>query len=56
MALDFIKFVSSASRDEIPKDVLGGCMSGVFREVFFLLLRGILQGIYLEKNQYLRKH
>jgi hypothetical protein len=56
MALDFIIFVSSASREEISKDVLAGCMGGVFREVFFLLLLGILQGIYLKNNNYLIKH
>jgi hypothetical protein len=56
MALDFIRFVSSASREEISKDFFGGCMGGVITEVFFLLLLGILQGVYLKNNQYLRKH
>jgi hypothetical protein len=48
MALDIIKFVSSANREEISKDVFGGCFAGVFRAFFILLLRGIVQGIYLK--------
>ena len=37
MALDIIKFVSSANREEISKDVFGGYLGEDFRDFFILV-------------------
>ena len=49
MTLDIIKFLSSANREEISKDVFGGSLGGGFKGVLFLLLLGIMLGIHLKK-------